>query len=410
MRALGYSARTPANAKRVRTTSPSAPRRITSTRCGSRRMAHPRAIGPSIRRDGRPSPAVALHVHATSCCTRCWDCSRITRAASRLERCSASWRSSRPPASGCPRSGSCVLAILPAYASYALPTALLFGRAALVRPDVGGRRDRGDARERTSAPRGCCRPRLILGASSRRSRRCTCSSRSSRTRSGACAVLLRQLAGSVQVIEPGRFLEFGDRLLYVHALGSPSCPLEGVLIGSARPRASAASTPPHCGTADRRPRTATRSRSCCTTARSTSAIPTRRRYRRIKFETMKTAIDISRVHRPQARLDAAHLHGAARRVPLARDRRRSGVACRASTGPRSTCRSSGGSRSRCASLLLALVAVPLGIRPVRSGPLGRRADRDRGDGRSTGCSSRCGDTAATPRRGAGVARACGCPT
>jgi lipopolysaccharide export system permease protein len=259
--------------------------------------------------------------------------------------------------------GQLVFAILPAYASYALPTALLFGiLLSFGRMSADGEivamRAGGISASRLLPPAIALGVIAAIGAAyllfEVQPRAAT------RIRS-----LLRELAGSVTVIEPGKFLQFGDRLLFVNAVGDPNCPLEGVLIGSAPTGARSFYASAHCGTIDNN----ADSHTLAFVLHDGSIHfrdPDPERYRRIRFATMKTAIDISDYTDPKpgpGQLTMSELMTASRLpkddAELKRLNGRYGTAVKCQIQRRLA--------FPFASLLLALIAVPLGIRPMRSG-------------------------------------------
>jgi len=167
------------------------------------------------------------------------------------------------------------------------------------------------------------------------------------------------------IVEPGRFLEFGDKLLYVHSLGDASCPLEGVLIGSATEGDRSFYAAARCGTME------------SDTNGSTLGFvlhdgsihfrdPDPARYRRIRFKTMKTVVDVSLYTDPKpgtAQLTFNELIAVGQLAEgdpeVKRLKGRYGTAVDVQIQRRLA--------FPFASLLLALIAVPLGLRPMRSG-------------------------------------------
>ncbi|HXZ84447.1 MAG TPA: LptF/LptG family permease, partial [Myxococcota bacterium] len=177
--------------------------------------------------------------------------------------------------------------------------------------------------------------------------------------------LTRELAGSVQVIEPGRFLEFGDRLLYVHSVSDPNCPLEGVLLGSAEESSRSFYAAAHCGTVEN-----------SADAHTLSFVlhdgsihfrdPDPARYRRIRFAALSTAVDISDYTDPRpgvSQLTMEELFTASRLAKSDPEY----VRLNGRFGRSIACQIQRRLSFPFASILLGLVAVPLGIRPMRSG-------------------------------------------
>jgi lipopolysaccharide export system permease protein len=261
--------------------------------------------------------------------------------------------------------GQLVLVILPAYASYALPTALLFGvLLSLGRMSADGEivamRASGISAQRLLPPALALGVVAAIGAAYLLFYVQPAAGIRMRA-------LMRQLVGSVQVVEPGRFMEFGDKLMYVHSLGDEKCPLEGVLIGSATDSESERSfyAEARCGTME-----SDKAGSTLGFVLHDGSIhfrdPDPSRYRRIRFKTMKTVVDVSLYTDPKpgtAQLTFDELL-AAQRLPkddpeLKRLKGRYGTALNVQIQRRLA--------FPFASILLALIAVPLGIRPMRSG-------------------------------------------
>jgi len=259
--------------------------------------------------------------------------------------------------------GQLILAILPAYASYALPTALLFG----VLLSFGRMSADGEIVAMRASGISAARllpPALALGVIAALAAGYLLFEVQPKAAT-RIRTLMRELAGSLQVIEPGRFLEFGDRILYVHSFGGPNCPLEGVLIGSALEGQRSYYAAARCGTLDND-----------ADAHTLSFVlhdgsihfrdPDPGRYRRILFGTMKTAIDISEVTDPRPRLSQltfSELLAVSRLPPQDPEHRR----LNGQFGTGLSVQIQRRLAFPFASILLAIVAVPLGIRPMRSG-------------------------------------------
>lgn len=259
--------------------------------------------------------------------------------------------------------GQLVALVLPTYASYAIPTSLLFGIL------ISFGRMSGDGE--IVAMRACgvsvpklLPPALALGALAALVTGYMLFEVQPRARY-AMRTFLRQLAGSIAVVEPGKFTELGDRLIYVHAHGKDDCPLEGILIGDASSTERSFYASARCGRIEGDP-----SGNEVAFVLQEGSIhfsdPDPQRYRRISFETMRTSIDISAyVDPPQYARDLRFAELlAVRRLP-ADDPKRKRIA-----GKRGTSLDAQIHRRLAfplASVLLAVVAVPLGIRPMRSG-------------------------------------------
>jgi lipopolysaccharide export system permease protein len=260
--------------------------------------------------------------------------------------------------------GQLMIVLLPAYASYALPSALLFG----VLLSLGRMSADGEIVAMRASGISAVRllpPALALGgvAAIGAAYLLFVVQPHAVTRMRA---LMRQLVGSVQVIEPGRFIEFGDKLLYVNAMGPEStCPLQGILIGSAVEGERSFYAAARCGMVDSDP-----------SAHSLAFIlhdgaihfrdPDPSHYRRVKFQTMRTSVDVSQYTDPKPgtqEMTLTALMTAARAPKDDPERKRLdgryGNALSVQIQRRLA--------FPFASMLLALIAVPLGIRPMRSG-------------------------------------------
>ncbi len=259
--------------------------------------------------------------------------------------------------------GQLIALVLPAYVAYAIPTALLFG----ILLSFG----RMSADGEVIAMRACgvsvprlLPPALALGTLAALISGYILFDVQPRARH-AMRAMVRQLAGSLDVIEPGRFLVFGDRLLYVHELGDSNCPYQGVLIGDSGDGERSFYTAARCASLSAGPG----GRELAFALRDGSIHlrdPDPTRYRRIQFETMRLSIDISRYSDPP--LGARDLLFsellAAKRRPLD-DPERARLA--GNDGTWIDVQIQRRLAFPFASLLLAVIAVPLGIRPVRAG-------------------------------------------
>jgi lipopolysaccharide export system permease protein len=177
--------------------------------------------------------------------------------------------------------------------------------------------------------------------------------------------LLRQLAGSLDVVEPGKFKQVGDRLIYVRAHGKEDCPLEGILIGDASNSERSFYAAARCGEIEGD----SKGNEIAFLLRDGSIHfrdPDPERYRRISFERMRTSIDItSFVDPPQGARDLRYSElVAAWRLPDG-DPAKKRLAGKRGTGIEAQIHRR--LAFPLASILLAVVAVPLGIRPVRAG-------------------------------------------
>jgi lipopolysaccharide export LptBFGC system permease protein LptF len=175
---------------------------------------------------------------------------------------------------------------------------------------------------------------------------------------------LRHLAQSVELVRPGEFRALGDHTVYVQALGGDDCPLSGVLIGDFSDARRSRYVAARCGTIGEGSEASLRLDLVDGSIHFGESDSDR--YRRIRFERASTEIDLASYLEPGRRprdhtfaelvaLDRAFRHGEnppvrggdghlAVRVALWRDL-----------------------AFPLASFVLALLAVPLGVQPVRAG-------------------------------------------
>ncbi|MEX2207544.1 MAG: LptF/LptG family permease [Myxococcota bacterium] len=253
--------------------------------------------------------------------------------------------------------------ILPAYVTYAIPTALLFGIL------ISFGRMSADGEVVAMRACGVSVPRLLppavaLGALAAAISAYMLFDVQPRARF-AMRSLVHQLAGSVDVIEPGRFVQLGDRLLFVHALGDSSCPFEGILIGDASSEERSFYAAARCGALEGEasgPELAFVLQNGSIHLRD----PDPTRYRRIRFQTMRTSVDISSfLDKPPSARDLRFVELLAAKRLAAEDPER--VRLEGKSGTALDVQIQRRLSFPFASLLLAVVAVPLGIRPMRAG-------------------------------------------
>ncbi len=253
--------------------------------------------------------------------------------------------------------------ILPAYVSYAIPTALLFG----ILISFG----RMSADGEVVAMRACgvsvprlLPPALALGAVAAGISAYMLFDVQPRARY-AMRTLVHQLAGSMDVIEPGRFIPLGDRLLYVHALGDSTCPFAGILIGDSSDDERGFYAAARCGSLEGD----ASGHELAFVLRDGSIHlrdPDPTRYRRIHFQTMRTSVDISSyTDPPPSSRDLRFVELLAAKRLASDDGER--VRLEGKYGTSLDVQIQRRLAFPLASLLLAAVAVPLGIRPVRAG-------------------------------------------
>ncbi len=253
--------------------------------------------------------------------------------------------------------------ILPTYFAYAVPTALLFG----VLLSFG--RMSADGEIVALSASGISVPRLLPPVL---------------TLAGIAALVagylvfeveplgqyrlksrLRELGRAVNVIQPGYFRTLGDRTFYVHGEGAPDCPLEGVLIGDFSRAERPLYVSARCGVLDGGKTEDAIELRLVDGAVQFSEDALEDRYRVIRFAQMRMRVDLDsyldRTRRARhltfgqlLALDAAYRRG---EQPKLRGDGRVEVSLeihRRLAFP-------------LASVLLALVAVPLGVRPLRAG-------------------------------------------
>ncbi len=174
---------------------------------------------------------------------------------------------------------------------------------------------------------------------------------------------VHEISQGALLSRPGRFRELGDQTLWVHALGPDSCPLQGVLIGDFSDAKSTRYVSARCG--------AVRESSGATLVLELSDGSIHfddtggDRYRLIRFESASTEVSLARYLDPERR---AREHSFGELLDYDR---------RFRAGEELDLGGEGHYEVReqihralafpLAALALALLAVPLGIRPVRAG-------------------------------------------
>jgi lipopolysaccharide export system permease protein len=258
--------------------------------------------------------------------------------------------------------GRLLVAIIPSYLSYAIPTALVFG----VLLTFGRMAQDGEMVALRAAGiglAGLLPPVLALGLLGSGIAAYVLAEQEPRSQH-ALRSLVRELGKAVRFVEPGQFQPIGRSVLYVHARGGEACPLEGVLIGnfesSERPYYITSQCAWVGGDAEGQ----------LDFQLSEGSIHfaegARERYRHIRFAQMQLSVDISGL---VARRRARHFTTA--ELLALRPRLERGEPMR-ELGSSDARRAVDLELQRraafpLASLLLSLAAVPLGIRPLRSG-------------------------------------------
>ncbi len=255
-----------------------------------------------------------------------------------------------------------VALILPSYMAYAIPTSLLFG----VLITFG--RLSADAEIVAIRASGVSvvrllPPVLLLGAVASLITGYLLFDLEPRSRI-AMKQLVRKMASSVRLVEPGRFRDLGSHVLYVHEQGDGTCPLRGLLIGDFSDENRRTYISASCGSIEsREEEDGIALKLSDGSIHFSDASPGR--YRRIRFGTMEATLDVSAyldlrkkardftlaelltLDAQLARGESPDFRGGTREVVLTQIHRRLAFPL--------------------ASILLAIVSVPLGIRPLRSG-------------------------------------------
>ncbi len=173
--------------------------------------------------------------------------------------------------------------------------------------------------------------------------------------------LVREMARTVQVAEPGKFRKLGKRTLYVHQLGDETCTLEGVLIADFSDPRRTLYIAARCGLVQDGSTNSSLALQLLDGSIHFSET-TSDRYRKISFVEMETEIDIASNKLPRARdltfqelLDYNERFERGETPPVRHGQRSVQVQIhRRLAFP-------------FASVLLAFLSVPLGIRPLRAG-------------------------------------------
>jgi lipopolysaccharide export system permease protein len=253
--------------------------------------------------------------------------------------------------------------VLPSYVSYAIPTALVFG----ILISLGRMSSDGELLAMRVSGISVARllpPALLLGSVAALISAYMMFDVEPRA-FYALRTTVRQLISTTNVVEPGRFMVLGDRVLYVQSLGDATCPYKGILIGDSGTDERSFYAAARCGAFESDPNSGKLSFVMNHGSIDfRDADPTR--YRRILFDTMRTSLDISEYTDPPPRprdLRFTELLAMKRLAPD--DPVRIRLAGEYGTSIDTQIQ-------RCisfplASILLALIAVPLGIQPVRAG-------------------------------------------
>lgn len=176
---------------------------------------------------------------------------------------------------------------------------------------------------------------------------------------------LRELGSAVRVIQPGQFRTLGERTFYVRAAGDPDCPLEGVLIGDFSRAERPLYVTARCGTLDQAEGSDALGLRLLDGAVQFSEDVTEDRYRVIRFARMSLHVDLESYLETGRRARDLTFHELLA-FDAAYDR-----------GEKPYLRGNGPVEVSIqihrriafplASVLLAMIAVPLGVRPLRVG-------------------------------------------
>jgi lipopolysaccharide export system permease protein len=257
-----------------------------------------------------------------------------------------------------------LLAILPSYLSYAIPTALVFG----VLVTFGRMSNDGEVialRASGISVRRMLVPVLVLGAGAAVVSAWLLAELEPRS-AYRLKQVARELGKSARLLVPGEFAQVGDRVLYTRERGPADCPLRGVIVGdfsdAARPlyvTAACGSLPEGGESQDLRVDLGDGS--------IHFSEGRGERYRRIRFGRMELSIDVSQFIAQRGRAD----YYTTRELVALEALLRAGQATPVGQGERALRDLWIQLHERVAlpvaSLVLGIVAVPLGIRPVRAG-------------------------------------------
>ncbi len=255
-----------------------------------------------------------------------------------------------------------VALILPSYMAYAIPTSLLFG----VLLTFGRLSADGEIVALRAAGVSVLHlvpPVLLLGTVATLATGYLLFDLEPRSRV-AMKQLVRKMASAVRLVEPGKFRNLGTHILYVHEQGDGVCPLRGVLIGDFSDESRRTYISAACGRVEN-----SEGEEGIDLLLTDGSIhfseASAERYRRIRFGTMEATLDVSayldlsrkardftlaELLELDARFEGGEVpefRGGTREVVMTQIHRRLAFPF--------------------ASIVLAIVSVPLGIRPLRSG-------------------------------------------
>ncbi len=256
-----------------------------------------------------------------------------------------------------------VAAILPSYVPIAVPTALLFG----VLVSFGRMSADGEIVAMRSSGISVYRmlpPVLALALVAALSTTYLVFEVEPHSRRNT-KLLMRHVTQAVRVVRPGSFISLGHHTLYVNETGDESCPLRGVLMGDVSDPRRRRYISARCGNVEEDPA----SGALLLTLRD-GAIDFDQtgsnRYRRIRFQEARTQVQLAGFLNPERR---AREHTTFELLELLR---------KFASGESPALRGNEGESAvwiqihrrgalGAASIALALLAVPLGIRPLREG-------------------------------------------
>jgi lipopolysaccharide export system permease protein len=256
-----------------------------------------------------------------------------------------------------------LLILLPSYLPYAIPTALLFG----VLLTFGRMSADGEVVALRASGIGVAQvlpPVLVAGTLGAMALGALVFDLEPRARV-ELKTLVRDLGRAAQLALPGKFRKIGDRTLYVDAVGEEVCPLEGVFLADFSRGEDPLYVTARCGEFRSEDEGVFLTLELVDgSVHFPESVPDR--YRRLRFDKMETHLDLTRYLMPTPRsrelgfnelleVDAAFQRGerpklrgreGAREVRIEIHRRLA---------------------FSLSALLLGVLAVPLGVRPVRTG-------------------------------------------
>jgi lipopolysaccharide export system permease protein len=253
--------------------------------------------------------------------------------------------------------------VLPTYLPYAIPTALLFG----ILLTFGRMSADGEVVALRASGVGVSQvlpPVLVAGALGTVLLGALVFEIGPRARTELRSVV-RDLGSTARLALPGRFRSVGDRTFYVHGAGDEACPLEGVFLADFTRGEDPLYIAARCGSLGSQ---AEGTHLTLELVEGSVHFPQRHpeRYRMLTFARMQTHLDLTRYLAPGRRTrelsfgqlleaDAAFRRGEAPKLRSKEDLNDVWIQIHRRIAFSVSC------------LLLAVLAVPLGVKPVRTG-------------------------------------------